>query len=359
MALPRPARILAAFTGWTLVALIFALPQFGPAGDFAAELKRNLASWWAWGLVAIPLAWADRRLPVADAAIGQRLLYHLPLSLLFSVLVAIVRSVLAVLLGSLPIERFGPPELQQTIFHPLFLWTWLIYWLILAGLLARRYHRQYLSSELRAERLERLSTQATLHTLRLQLDPHFLFNALNTISSQVESEPKLARRMIEHLGDLLRQTMETKDRLEVPLSEELALLEHYLAIQRIRFGDRLRFEADIDPGVRLATVPALLLQPLVENAIRHGLSARAAGGTVIVSGRQHTDGLTLEVQDDGVGFPTGWTPDTGAGLGLSITRQRLAAAYPGRSGIDVLPHPAGSGAIVRVWLPFHLAGEAK
>ena len=107
-------------------------------------------------------------------------------------------------------------------------------------------------------RLQR-PTESRLHSLRLQLDPHFLFNALNTISAQTEANPKLARLMIEHLGDLLRSTLATKDRQQVPLAEELGLLEHYLAIQRIRFGDRLRFDASVDPQLRSALVPALLL----------------------------------------------------------------------------------------------------
>ncbi len=119
----------------------------------------------------------------------------------------------------------------------------------------------------------------------MQLDPHFLFNALNTISSQVERDPRLARSMIEHLGDLLRLSLESRDREEIPLAEELAFLDHYLAIQRIRFGDKLKIEIRIDPEVLYAPVPCLFIQPLVENAIRHGISRRASGGTVIVSAR--------------------------------------------------------------------------
>ncbi len=127
----------------------------------------------------------------------------------------------------------------------MFLWNWLIYWLILGAWQAYHYYDRYIASELRLERLEKSLSQARLNALRMQLDPHFLFNALNTISSQLERDPKLARRMIEHLGDLLRLSLESKDRQEVPLVEEMAFLEHYLAIQKIRFGDHLRIETQI------------------------------------------------------------------------------------------------------------------
>ena len=143
---------------------------------------------------------------------------------------------------------------------------------------AYRYYQRYLWSELQRERVERLSSEARLEALRLQLDPHFLFNALNTVSAQLEADPRLARRMLEHLGDLLRLTLDSGGRTFVPLDDELSFLDHYLAIQRIRFGSRLRVEQSIDGPARRALVPSLSLQPLVENAIRHGLSARASGG---------------------------------------------------------------------------------
>jgi two-component system LytT family sensor kinase len=160
-------------------------------------------------------------------------------------------------------------------------------------------------------------SEARLNALRMQLEPHFLFNALNTIAYQVERDPKLARGMIEHLGDLLRLSLESKDRQEIPLVEEMAFLEHYLAIQKIRFGGKLRFETRISPEVKYASVPSLFVQPLVENAIRHGISRRASGGTVIVSANQVGNRLDIRVLDDGVGLPAGWTLENSGGVGLS------------------------------------------
>ena len=249
--------------------------------------------------------------------------------------------------------------LLRDVLSGMFLWGWLIYWTILGGWLAFQYYERFLSSELRRERLERNFSEARLNALRLQLDPHFLFNALNTVSSQVERDPKLARRMIEHLGDLLRLSLDSKDRQEVALIEELAFLEHYLAIQRIRFGDNLRIETDVAPEVRHASVPSLILQPLVENAVRHGLGGRAAGGTVIVTARPAGDRLEIRVQDDGVGLPAGWQLDAHAGVGLSVTKERIAELHPnGSSRFEVLPRPAG-GTDVEISLPLRLVGERR
>jgi LytS/YehU family sensor histidine kinase len=210
---------------------------------------------------------------------------------------------------------------------------------------------------LRLERLEKSFSEARLNALRMQLDPHFLFNALNTISSQVERDPKLARWMIEHLGDLLRLSLESKDRQEVPLAEEMAFVEHYLAIQKIRFGDHLRIETQIAPEVKYASVPCLFVQPLVENAIRHGISRRASGGTVIVSAHRDGNRLDIRVLDDGVGLPAGWTLENSGGVGLSVTRQRVAGLYPDGETCFAVNRRASGGTEVEISLPLRWTGK--
>ena len=237
------------------------------------------------------------------------------------------------------------------------LWNWLIYWLILGAWQAYHYYDHYVASELRLERLEKSFSEARLNALRMQLDPHFLFNALNTISSQLERDPKLARRMIEHLGDLLRLSLESKDRQEVPLAEEMAFLEHYLAIQKIRFGDNLRIETQIAPDVKYASVPCLFVQPLVENAIRHGISRRASGGTVIVSAHRDGNRLDIRVLDDGVGLPKGWTLENSGGVGLSVTRQRVVGLYPEGETRFAVNRRAGGGTEVEIALPLRWSGK--
>lgn len=273
MRVNRLRRYLIAAVAWTAVGLLFALPNVS-SGRVWLPLFGSLAQWWAWGLLTPLIVSVDRRLPFSSKQLPRRVLAHLVLSLFFTAafiyLVAAIRASLG--MGAWEV-LFNATLLRGAA--SMFLWNLLVYLLIAGGWQAFLYYDRYLSSELRMERLERQFAEARLNGLRMQLEPHFLFNALNTISSQVERDPRLARRMIEHLGDLLRASLDSKDKMEVPLAEELASLHHYLAIQKIRFGDRMKIEIRVAPEVKLALVPGLLLQPLVENAIRHGISNRS------------------------------------------------------------------------------------
>lgn len=343
-------RFVIALLAWTFIGVFFALPTLGTDAGWQGVLLRSMAQWWSWGLVAPLIVFCDARLPFSDKQLTRRLLAHLPLSFLLTALFVYVSAGMRALFGFGPWTALVEIDTLRRALSGMFLWSWMVYWLILGAWLARQFHRRYLAGELHVERLERLSTEARLHALRMQLDPHFLFNALNTISAQTETNPKLARLMIEHLGDLLRSTLATKDRQTVPLAEELALLEHYLAIQRIRFGDRLRFDATIDPQLGGALVPALLLQPLVENAIRHGISSRAGGGRIQVGAQRRDERIIILVQDDGVGLPPNWN-DAQAGVGLTVTRQRVLGLYaPGESRFDIRRRAAG-GTEVEIELP--------
>ena len=343
---------------WTIVGLIYALPNL--SGEHVLmPLAMSLTQWWAWGLIAALVVAVDRRLPISDRQLARRLAAHLPLSVIVTCFYYYVAAALRAICQLGPWTPVVSLGLLRDALGGMFLWGWLVYWVILGAWLAFQYYERFLSSELRRERLERNFSEARLNALRLQLDPHFLFNALNTVSSQVERDPKLARRMIEHLGDLLRLSLDSKDRQEVALIEELAFLEHYLAIQRIRFGENLRIETDVVLEVRHASVPSLILQPLVENAVRHGLGGRAAGGTVIVIARPAGDRLEIHVQDDGVGLPAGWQLDAHAGVGLSVTKERIAELHPnGSSRFVVLPRATG-GTDVEISLPLRLVGERR
>jgi hypothetical protein len=151
--------------------------------------------------------------------------------------------------------------------------------------------------------------------------------------------------------------LESKDRLEVPLAEEMAFLEHYLAIQKIRFGHHLRIETQIAPEVKYASVPCLFVQPLVENAIRHGISRRASGGTVIVSAHQVGERLDIRVLDVGVGLPVGWTLENSGGVGLSVTRQRVAELYPDGETCFAVNRRTSGGTEVEISLPLRWTGK--
>jgi signal transduction histidine kinase len=334
----------------TAAGTLFALPEYG-TNQWHNEIRIYLAQFWVWGLLTPAIVWLDRRLPYTGEALGKRLAAHILASLVFTEIYFYLFTILRALMG---VEVWSSLRITHLLSPAVIgwqIWCWLIYWVILGGIQAYQYYQRYMNSELRLERLEHSFSEARLNALRMQLDPHFLFNALNTISSHVERDPKLTRRMIEHLGDLLRMSLESKDRQEVPLAEELAFLGHYLEIQKIRFGDQLRVVMDVAPEVKYATVPSMCIQPLVENAIRHGISRRASGGTLVVRAKAVGDRLEIRVMDDGVGLPLGWTLEGSDGLGLSITRERIAGLHPNGTSSFAVRNRAEGGTVVEVSLP--------
>jgi signal transduction histidine kinase len=349
-------RVLIAAIGWTLLGVIFALPSLWTKG-WHDELRTYLAQFWVWGLVTPAIMALDKRLPFTGKQIERRVLAHLAASLVFTEIYFFLFTAVRALLGVTPWSSLRLSQLTSPSIIGWQIWSWLIYWVVAGAVQAYRYYERYVNSELRLERLEHSFSEARLNALRMQLDPHFLFNALNTISSHVERDPKLTRRMIEHLGDLLRMSLESKDRQEVPLSEEIAFLEHYLEIQKIRFGDQLRVVMDIAADARYAAVPSMVIQPLVENAIRHGISRRASGGTVTVKAAAEGERLEIRVTDDGVGLPLGWTLETSEGLGLSITRERIAGLHPNGASRFAVRNRAEGGTEVEISLPLQLVGE--
>lgn len=344
--------------GWTALGVLFALPSLGTS-HWNAELRIYVAQWWVWGALTPFIMAVDRRLPFAGKELERRVLVHLGLSIVFTEIYFYLFTAMRAALGVTPWSSLQLRNLTNPSVIGWQIWCWLVYWIIAGALQAYRYYERYVSSELRLERLEHSFAEARLNSLRMQLDPHFLFNALNTISSHVERDPKLTRRMIEHLGDLLRLSLESKDKQEVPLVEELEFLEHYLAIQRIRFGSQLRVKMQIAPDVRLAAVPALVVQPLVENAIRHGISRRAAGGTVTVQAAREDGRLAIRVLDDGVGLPPSWSLENSAGLGLSITRERIAGLHPNGDSRFEVHNRAEGGTAAEISLPLRLVGEEE
>ena len=353
----RPGHVALAALAWTILGCVFALPDLSVGTDRRHALLLSLTLWWSWGMVTPLILWADRQIPVSSKPFARRVLAHFLPSLLVTAVYAYVLGVVRAAFGINEWNRLPSIRFLVDALRGMFLWNWLIYWLILGAWQAYHYYDHYIAGELRLERLEKNFSEARLNALRMQLDPHFLFNALNTISSQVERDPKLARGMIEHLGDLLRLSLESKDRQEVPLAEEMAFLEHYLAIQKIRFGEHLRIETQIAPDVKYASVPCLFVQPLVENAIWHGISRRASGGTVIVSAHRVGNRLHIRVLDDGVGLPAGWTLENSSGVGLSVTRQRLSGLYPDGETCFAVNRRASGGTEVEISLPLRWTGK--
>ena len=194
-----------------------------------------------------------------------------------------------------------------------------------------------------------LLRESEMQILKMQLQPHFFFNTLNAISALTHRAPEEASRLIAQLGDMLRISLQNDKAQEVTLKEELELLETFLQIHKTLMGDRLRVEWEIDPETLDAMVPNMLLQPIVENAVEHGLAPLEVGGTVSISARRKGDELLLEVRDNGQGFRD--TNAASGGIGLSNTRARLANLYNESHEVAVVETPGG-GSTVRIRLPF-------
>jgi LytS/YehU family sensor histidine kinase len=243
----------------------------------------------------------------------------------------------------------GLPRFYRAYFHT----NLLFMWAVVAAFHGLRIYRKYKAREVEAARLETRFAEAQNLALRMQLQPHFLFNTLNSISALVHSNPDGADEMISRLGDFLRSTLDAPHEQLVTLRRELAFIQDYLAIEQIRFQDRLRVETEIPAELMDLRVPSFILQPLVENALKHGLADRTKGGTLHLRARKESGSLVLEIQDDGEGFVPGRE-----GLGLTNVRSRLGLLYKGKHQIDILG-ASGRGTLVILRLPLNATGEGQ
>lgn len=224
-----------------------------------------------------------------------------------------------------------------------------VYLIIASVAHAFSYYRRAQQRETEAIALTAGLARAKLDALRLQLQPHFLFNTLNAISTLVHRDPAAADELIGDLSELLRLSLQTADH-EVPLARELELLDCYLAIEQIRLGDRLRIVREIDPRARTALVPTFMLQPLAENAIRHGIEPRLAPGTLTVRAEMAGGNLRLVVSDDGVGLKSTGAVSGRRGIGIANTEQRLQALHGDAARLE-LTAPEAGGVRVEIVLP--------
>lgn len=325
---------------WTVVGLFQAVPDLLRSFDryyFVSHMIEN----WTWALLTPALLLIDRRLKSSQQNSAKLLLIYLPLSIPFS----LVHTYLAGLI-LYPFPKIWWSPLRDPSFAIyFFLGGWTTYCAFIGILQAFNFYNRLLTSEKRL-------IESRLNALRLQLEPHFLFNALNAISSKVATDPELVEEMIENLGTLLRQSMECHTSTEITLAQELALLDHYLAIQKLRFGDRIALNLEADPAALSTKVPSLLLQPLVENAVRHGIERRRSGGAITVSARLAEGHLQIRVADDGVGLPPNWSMESSSGLGLRVTRERLEALYRRAADRFVISRRQGGGTEVIIRIPF-------
>lgn len=229
-----------------------------------------------------------------------------------------------------------------------------IYWVIVSVVHALTYYRRSQERERKALELTASLAQARLQALKMQLQPHFLFNALNAIATLVHKDPHAADDMIGNLSELLRQALDSSELQEVPLRKELEFLDCYLEIEQMRLGDRLRVEKQIAPDTLDAHVPVMILQPLVENAVRHGIEPSRAPGVVTVCAERQGELLQLTVRDSGAGARASTVNADRPGIGLANTRARLQELY-GAGAQFVMQPVTATGFTVELRIPFHSA----
>jgi len=336
---------------WTLLGLSFASQVYIYASKgglyltWKEAVTNSLGDWYIFALLSIAVGRLARRFHFEGGKWGPSLAVHALGSVAFSLSFMVLRAGLAV---------WQTRAAFPAAFKLLLVKTWhydlIIYWVIVVVSHAFEYYRKYRERELRALDLERRLAEAKLQALQMQLNPHFLFNTLHSISSLMHKDIEAADRMIVRLSDLLRAALESSDTQEVELQHELEFLKRYLEIEQTRLGDRLTVKMDIAPEALRARVPNLILQPLVENAIRHGIEPRARPGRIELRVQRLDGTLALEVRDNGTGLQDGQPIEEG--IGLSNTRARLQGLYGEAHRFDL--HAAdGGGLVVQVTIPFN------
>jgi hypothetical protein len=347
-----------AFLGWTLVALFLGMRLY-----YANHLSASPITWlqaftWSfsdvylWAALSPIVFRASRAFRLGRGAQVRNFAIHVGLSFLLAGIHTIVYGAIVWFARPAAARELDFPEyLQQLSILKLHV-SVIAYWVLVLIRHTLDYHQRFREEELRASRVETQLVQARLRALEMQLHPHFLFNTLNAIAALMHRDVDAADRMLVRLGDLLRLTLESGEMQEVPLRQELEFLGRYLEIEQTRFADRLHISMNIAPDTLDARVPNLILQPLVENAIRHGIGASAAAGEIEISSIRENGTLVLKVRDDGPGFAVTGAP-LREGVGLSNTRARLAQLY-GPSHEFEFTNGAEGGCQVSLRLPFEV-----
>jgi len=340
---------------WLFVALLFSAQNItsalirGRPISLQWDVTHELIYWGLWAACTPIIARQARRYWLERGGGARPWLAHVLTALVLAPLQVAatytVHGAIHIPLGIIPIADV--PAFLQTARRsiPFLSFTgFFYYWIVLGVYYALAYRQLYLVQ--RAE-----TAEASLNSLRAQLQPHFLFNTLNSVAVLAEENPGAAALVLTRLSDLLRTVLRHDPRHQVPLDEELEFIRSYLEIQRVRFEDRLRVRLEADPATRRALVPWLVLQPLVENAVRYAVEPRVAGGTVVVLARRVGDELVLLVEDDGPGLGQAAAGGKSAGIGITNTAARLERLYGDRHELRIESGDHG-GLSVRIVLPF-------
>jgi two-component system LytT family sensor kinase len=326
--------------------------------QFSVLLALNLSYWYTWALLAPFMLWMARRFRFERDGWLRSVSAHVGGVLVATFTHAIVTVTARVYILHWMADR----EVEWWLvvrerFFLYFDWEMMTYWAVIAVAHALDYYRESQERAVTAAQLETRLAEAQLQALQRQLHPHFLFNTLHTISALMHRNIEAADAMLARLSDLLRLTLDQVGTQVVTLKEELDFVEKYLEIERTRFGDRLQVRIDAEAGTLDASVPNFILQPLVENALRHGIGPKLGGGTVEVTTQRIGDWLRLVVRDDGRGVPPEKLNAFNTGVGLGNTRSRLEHLYGSTHRFEFEAPPAG-GLAVTIEVPFVVESEA-
>lgn len=343
--------------GWSVPVVIgvsghfVSAPMYTPGMPTVHIIGHSIATWWAW-IPITPLAWlAWRRIPRRSAALLVIPVVHF--ALLFVAFV--LQAWLAVTIGhqtghvqsSIDFSTMAVRSVSDLV-----LYDFIIYCSILAVIFGLDYAKRYRDRDVLASQLEAQLSQARLSAVQMQLQPHFLFNALNSVAMLVRAErSRDALDVIVGFSELLRYVLDEAGTTDVPLKVELRFVRQYLDIEKVRYGERLSVSVDVPASLLDAKVPNLVLQPLVENAIKHGISARVTGGTITVRAERSGDLLLLSVRNDGPQLPHAWTIDAADGVGLRNVRDRLQALAGDKASFSMANTADGTGVEASIALP--------
>ena len=342
---------IAGFAAWTALALLattqsaLSLAYRGQPVRWAQLLAWGLLDWYTCALFIPPLLWLVRRTPLERATWPTRLPIYLAATLAF----AVAKYALTV-----PLQRalFGAQRTLGGALAGNLISEAMIFWAVVGVLHAVEFYRRFQEREAQALALRAQLSESQLDALRAQLHPHFLFNALNAATTLVHRDANAADAVLTQLGELLRHALRSDARHETTLREELGFLDQYLSIMRTRFGDQLTVQRHVPSELDGALVPTFVLQPLVENALEHGVRRLDGPGCVEIEASREGDGLVLSVRDNGSGEPDG--AREGLGIGLANTRARLAALYGERAELRLTPRTSG-GMEAALRLPLRFA----
>lgn len=340
---------------WTIVALFFSTQVYmmSYAENQPIRYGRGFvvqgSACFIWALATPLMLWLARRFRIERHNWLRQTALHFVFSLILtSTLIGLHYLVFMTLLGRT--SYIAPFRLLNYVYYNLDRWV-LVYWFTILMSHAFNYYNSFRKGELKASQLHTQLVQSQLEALKMQVHPHFLFNTLHSISALLSKDTEGARKMITRLGDFLRLTLENSGSMEVTLQQEIEFLNGYLEIERIRFQDRLTTNIHVDPEVLDVRVPNLILQPLVENAMRHAIG-NSTSGRVEINAAPRNGVVRIEVKDNGPGINNDRTVETrpGKGLGLANTRARLVGLYGEAAKFELTNDPAG-GLIVTLEIP--------